>query len=250
MSVRLLFSSTLASLALCFGLSSCDWMPGAPDPSKKWKPASEIADFNTLYRKNCLACHSDGSTISPSIPMDNATYLSMVPEERLREIIANGLPGTLMPAFALSAGGTLTDEQVDILTKGILARKPEQAPTGLPPYSASGGDASLGAAVFQSHCASCHGDDGKGGPNGRSVVDPAYLALVSDQYLRTVVIAGRPDLGMPDFRGESGTPMTPADVSNVVAWLVSQRQAVSGEQSVSSDEFQSPQAAGNPVSNE
>ena len=40
----------------------------------------------------------------------------------------------------------------------------------------------------------------RAGRRAGSIVDPAYLALVSDQALRTTVIAGRPDLGMPDWR--------------------------------------------------
>ena len=52
-------------------------------------------------------------------------------------------------------------------------------------------------------------------------MDPSYLALVSDQGLRTTVIAGRPDLGMPDWRGYvAGQPLTPQQVSDVTAWLV------------------------------
>jgi hypothetical protein len=57
------------------------------------------------------------------------------------------------------------------------------------------------------------------------VVDKAYLSLVSDQYLRTVVIVGRPELGMPGFREYvSGKPMTPEEISDVAAWLASRRE--------------------------
>jgi hypothetical protein len=60
------------------------------------------------------------------------------------------------------------------------------------------------------------------------VLDPAYLALVSDQALRTAVIVGRSDLGMPDWRANiSGQPMSPQEISDVVAWLASHRQAAS-----------------------
>ena len=59
-------------------------------------------------------------------------------------------------------------------------------------------------------------------------MDPTYLALVSDQGLRTAVIAGRPDLGMPDWRGEHGTPLTADQVSDVVAWMASHRVPVVG----------------------
>jgi hypothetical protein len=57
-------------------------------------------------------------------------------------------------------------------------------------------------------------------------VDGSYLSLVSDQGLRTIVIAGRPDLGAPDWRGNvRGRAMTAQDISDVVAWLSAQRPA-------------------------
>jgi hypothetical protein len=55
-------------------------------------------------------------------------------------------------------------------------------------------------------------------------VDESFLNLVSDQYLRTIVIVGRPELGAPDWRGNvPGKPMSQQDVSDVVAWLSAQR---------------------------
>src|SRR2546426_7252644 len=57
----------------------------------------------------------------------------------------------------------------------------------------------------------------------------SYLALVSDQGLRTTVIVGRPDLGMPDWRGYvRGQPLSPEHVADVTAWLVAQRRPVPG----------------------
>ena len=57
-----------------------------------------------------------------------------------------------------------------------------------------------------------------------SITDPAFLALVSDQVLRTVVIAGRPDIGQPDWRSDlPGHPMSDQEVTDVVGWLSSQR---------------------------
>jgi hypothetical protein len=53
---------------------------------------------------------------------------------------------------------------------------------------------------------------------------------VSDQYLRTIVICGRPDLGAPDWRGNlPGTPMSRQDVADVVAWLAAQRTMTPGQ---------------------
>jgi len=61
-------------------------------------------------------------------------------------------------------------------------------------------------------------------------VDGSYLALVSDQQLRTIVIAGWPELGSPDWRGDvEGRPMSAQDISDVVAWLSSQRPKFPGQ---------------------
>ncbi len=60
-------------------------------------------------------------------------------------------------------------------------------------------------------------------------MDGSFLGLVSDQALRTTVIAGRPDIGHPDWRGDaSGAPLTDAQVTDVVAWLASMRPANPG----------------------
>jgi cytochrome c oxidase cbb3-type subunit 3 len=210
-------------------LTGCDWMPGKPADSDRWKAPGTVTDFKTLYSQNCLACHGDGETVSASKSMNDPLYLAFIPRETMRSIVAKGIPGTGMPAFAVAEGGALNDAQIDSIINGIhaWATSASAAATteSLPPYSAPLGDAVRGQAASLTYCASCHGPDGTGNPpQGHSIVDPAYLALVSDQYLRTVIVTGRPDLGMPDFRSHvPGHAMSPEDVSNVVAWLASQR---------------------------
>jgi len=111
----------------------------------------------------------------------------------------------------------------------------------LPPYQAevksSEADGVRGAAVYTAACARCHGPDGRGGPKAGSVVDAAFLSLVSDQSLRTTVIAGRPDLGKPDWRNDiPGQPLTPQEITDVVAWLVRQRRPVPGRPADTSEQ--------------
>ncbi len=142
------------------------------------------------------------------------------------------MPGTLQPAFAQSAGGTLTDAQIDALVSGLLERwggaKPAKS-DDIPSYAAPAGSAARGKAVYAAACAGCHGADGKSGQNGGAIADASYLSLVSDQYLRTTVIAGRVDLGMPDWRSYTpGQPLTARQISDVVAWLIAQRRPVPG----------------------
>jgi mono/diheme cytochrome c family protein len=146
----------------------------------------------------------------------------------MRKVIENGIHGTSMSAFAQSAGGMLTDKQIDVITSGILAnwsRKGILDGSKPPSYAAnSAGNAVHGELVYGTYCASCHGAGGQGGPKGSAITNDSFLALVSDQELRTIVIVGRPELGAPDWRGNiPGKPMTDEDITDVVAWLASRR---------------------------
>jgi mono/diheme cytochrome c family protein len=126
------------------------------------------------------------------------------------------------------------DAQIDTLVAGMRARwgrSDALAGATAPRYAASGpGNTGRGAQVYATFCASCHGADGTGGQRGHSIVDDSYLALVSDQNLRTAVIVGRPELGMPDWREDvKGRPMTDQEITDVVAWLVAQRERFPGQ---------------------
>jgi mono/diheme cytochrome c family protein len=139
-----------------------------------------------------------------------------------------------MPAFAQSAGGMLTEKQIDLIVRGIRERWSQPnalSGTNPPPYASTNpGDPSRGSQVYVTFCSSCHGVAGKGTPKASSIVDGSFLALLTDQELRTIVIVGRPDLGAPDWRNNvPGTPMSAQDVSDVVAWLASQRTQFPGQ---------------------
>ncbi len=233
----------LNSILVICGLalvSGCDRLPGKPTEADRWKPPQDVKDFAELFDTNCRACHSNGKTLGASMPMSNPTYLAIVPKEVVRKVITTGIAGTAMPGFSAQAGGLLTEEQIGILADGIYTwAKGHEVPTdNLPPYSAALGDANHGKEVFTAACAGCHGAEGEGvtGKAG-AVADSAYLSLVSDQYLRTVVIAGRPDFGMPGFRDYvAGKPLTPEEISDVVAWLASHREgAAPGEPAKTAD---------------
>jgi cytochrome c oxidase cbb3-type subunit 3/ubiquinol-cytochrome c reductase cytochrome c subunit len=187
-----------------------------------------------LYRENCAGCHGLDGKGNNALALANPIYLAIASDDVIRHATASGVAGSLMPAFAKSAGGTLTDEQIEILVHKMRARwaKPGDALGVTPPsYAAEKpGNAQSGANAYAIFCASCHGPAGKGAIKGSSIVEDSFLALVSDQDLRTTIIAGRPDLSHPDWRNcVPGRPMTPQDVTDVVAWLVAQRKDNPGQ---------------------
>ena len=203
--------------------------PGKPTEADIELKPGEVRDFALLYKQNCAGCHGMDGKGNTALALANPVYLAIASDDAIRRATATGIRGSLMPAFANNEGGTLTDEQIDILVREMRTRwaKPNDIlGASPPPYAAEEpGDAQRGAGAFGAFCAECHGPEGRGTPKGSSIVDDSYLALVSDQNLRTTIIAGRPDLGHPDWRHcATDRAMTSQEVTDVVAWLIAQRK--------------------------
>jgi len=219
-------------IGVLFACAACTSSRGVPRADSAVLPPSQVADFKTLYEQNCAGCHGAAGKGNAAVALANPVFLAIADDDVIRRTAANGVPGTPMPAFAQSAGGMLTDRQIDALVRGIRSwAKSDVLPdTTFPPYAAQApGDPQRGADVYRTYCSSCHGLDGRGGRKASSIVDGSYLALVSDQQLRTIVIAGRPELGAPDCRSDiEDRPMSPQEITDVVAWLSVQRPQFQG----------------------
>jgi cytochrome c oxidase cbb3-type subunit III len=219
-------------------LTACSAPPGRPSKDSEIPAPSEVSDFSILYKENCAACHGTEGRGGAAIALADPVYLAIVDEPSMRKVIANGVHGTSMPAFAQSAGGMLTDKQIDVITSGIRSRwsQPGILDGANPPsYAATSsgdvqGNAQCGEASYRTYCSSCHGPQGQGGPKGSAITNDSFLALVSDQELRTIVIVGRPELGAPDWRGDvPRKPMAEQEITDVVAWLTSHRVQTPGQ---------------------
>jgi cytochrome c oxidase cbb3-type subunit 3 len=213
---------------VAFQLCACGTPPGKPSLDAEVLAPDQVLDFPTLFQQNCAGCHGQEGDGGAAIPISNPTYLAIVDADALRKTIAQGVRGTPMPAFAQSAGGMLTEKQIDVIASGIRSR---WGKTGLPDgvkapayIGTLTDDADRGAAAYKVFCESCHGPNGRGGLKGSSIVDPAFLTLTSNQGLRTMVIVGRPDFGAPDWRTNvPGRAMSDQEVTDIVAWMSRQR---------------------------
>jgi len=231
------FISINAMAVVAIGLMSvgCSRIPGRPGPGPEVVRPEQVLDFSTLYHSNCAACHGENGRNGAAISLANPVYLALAGEDNLRQITAKGVPSKLMPPFAKSAGGMLTDQQIDVLAHGMSqhwGRPDIFAGQAVPQYRATlPGDIARGQRAFGTFCSRCHGVDGEGSVGDAksgtskigSIVDGSYLALVSDQSLRSITIAGRPDEGMPDWRTDAAQAMTDQQITDIVAWLASKR---------------------------
>jgi cytochrome c oxidase cbb3-type subunit 3 len=238
-------------LAAILAITSC----GLPGPRSAVSPAvspGQVKDFTLLYNQNCAGCHGpDGQGGGMTIPIGDPLYLAIADYASIRRVASEGRPGTAMPAFAQAYGGLLTDDQIDIIVGGVRTRwgKAGTLQNARPPaYAAqAAGDPKHGLSVFNVSCSSCHGLNGRGGMVG-PLVNGSYLALVSNQYLRTTVIVGRPAMGMPDWRRHAPGPLTEEDVTDVVAWLAAQRPASARQPYLTKMNTTEPNASGLNVS--
>jgi cytochrome c oxidase cbb3-type subunit 3 len=221
---------SLGIAVLCIFAAACN-PSGRPQQGQE-ENAANATDFPTLYATNCAGCHGDGGKQGPGRILNDPLYLAFIPRDDLKKTLVYGRPGTSMPAWAASQGGPLTDHQIDVLVDGMYKHwgKPfNTRGSALPAYvGAANGDPANGKKLFARSCFMCHGPGAKIG----LVTSPSYLSLVSDQMLRTSIVVGRPDLGMPNYMLlKAGKPLTDADVSDLVGYLVSLRPAETPEDS-------------------
>jgi cytochrome c oxidase cbb3-type subunit III len=222
-------NAILSFISLILAMSSvgCHRRIGPPNDQEELMRPENVVAFDRLYKQNCSACHGENGSGGPALDLANPNYQALVDDASLKRSITNGMPGTQMPAFGDSAGGFLTPQQVDALVGGMRSRwaHTDQNVHDIPPYSSSTiGTAEQGRQIFQVNCSSCH-QQGQ-----QKITDTSYLALVSDQSLRTIVTAGRPDLGHPDYKQvQPRRPLTDQDVSDVVAYLHSLRSDTPGQ---------------------
>jgi mono/diheme cytochrome c family protein len=216
--------------------------PGKPNPANKPIMPDQILGFDRLYATNCAGCHGATGELGPAPPLKDPLFVQIVPDADLLDVIRVGRAGTPMPPFAQKHGGALTDEQIKILADGIKSHwKSDGPPVESPPAYAitkSGGVQTVagsrerGASVYARACAGCHGPNGAGvnhdGVIANAINVPAFLALISDQALRRIIITGRSDLGMPSFAEHEGRPddfkpLTSAEIDDLVALLADWR---------------------------
>jgi len=108
-----------------------------------------------LFRGQCAGCHGPNGTGTGAGPnLASGTFLHGGSDEALFRAISKGVPGTSMPAFALS-GLQVWEVVTHIRALGILHD-----------VSQAKGDAAAGATIFRANCSRCHRAGDAGGLTG------------------------------------------------------------------------------------
>ena len=90
------------------------WKPAIPATPPPVAPVGDVDHGATLYATNCAACHGtagEGGTLAKK-PLNSPEYLTTHSDEEIQRAIAEGIPGTVMPAY----GDKLTlDDIADLI---------------------------------------------------------------------------------------------------------------------------------------
>jgi mono/diheme cytochrome c family protein len=160
------------------------------------QPAAEMASAALgapLYLLHCTRCHGVQGEGVDAPPLRNNQFIQAGDDQNVFDTIADGRPGTEMPAWLRIKGGALTDAEIgDVVAYlGTLqevaavppatpmppepteAPPPPNAPTPVParpslpggpgPAASLIGDVAKGEGNFGAFCAACHGPEGREG---------------------------------------------------------------------------------------
>jgi mono/diheme cytochrome c family protein len=183
-----------------------------------------------LYIENCAVCH--GVEGQGRIGASLETFPGIDAGAAMEAVIASGVPGSVMPAWAQARGGPLSQQDIrDVAAYVLGAFGGTQPIAPLPTYQAPAipalpdvdGDPSAGAVVYQANCVMCHGDQGQ----GRFGLALAKSWPVNDPptYIRQVVGQGIDGSTMPAWSQAEGGPLTDDEIGDVAAFILTLKPA-------------------------
>lgn len=179
-----------------------------------------------LYVENCAVCHGVNGQGRIGANLQNFPGIDV--NAALTQTIRDGISGTVMPAWAASNGGPLTDGQIADIVAYIRATfggtepiepMPEYDPPEMEPLPDVEGNPAQGAVVYQENCAMCHGEQGSGyfgAPLAKNWPGPEPAA-----FIQSVVRSGIPGTMMPAWAQEQGGPLTDEQITDVSAYVLS-----------------------------
>lgn len=207
-----LASLSLVSLVACVGAP-----PSEPAPPPEAPPVDAIAAGHgrEVYATHCALCHGatgEGYLADNAPALANPDFLDAASDAYLRAAIEEGRPGTPMSAWASSRGGPLTDDDITNII-ALLRSWATEAPIDLTHVSVSG-RREVGATLYASRCASCHGAGGEG-VSAPALSNAVFLRTASVGYIRYTIEHGRRGTAMAAF----GDHMDSVAIDDVVTFV-------------------------------
>ncbi len=193
------------------------------EDDEQWQLGAQI------YAQNCAVCHGAegegrvGATLSKDWP-------SIRPDLVTKDTIAKGVVGSPMPAWSQENGGPLSNEQIDAVVYYILSWQTGGAPQIPPQDTATArpqispvpdieGDPNQGSVLYDQNCALCHGENGEG--RFGATLAKAWPSFRPDLSIKATIERGVDGTYMPAWSQENGGPLSPAEIDDLVSYVMS-----------------------------
>jgi mono/diheme cytochrome c family protein len=209
----------------------------------------QIQQGAELFAANCAVCHGPNGEGRVGATL-NKDWPSIRPELTVREIIEQGVSGSVMPAWGQKHGGPLSEAEIDALVAYILSWQTGGAPSLAPRPSATPyppitpvpnvtGDPNHGAVLFGENCAVCHGPNGEGRVGATLVKN--WPGIRPDLNIKTTIENGISGSVMPAWSQAKGGPLAEQDINDLVSFILARSANAPGEPAPASN-------TGSPVS--
>jgi len=170
------------------------------------------AQGEAVYEEACLQCHGVAAKGGLGPALNAQQFLGAVDDRQMADLIATGVPGTLMAPYAADFGGSLTQTQIGA-TVAYLRAFEEEAPdipewrTPLAQEDLSGRD------LYTMGCSYCHGLDLTGTEIAPDLGPGSDAEEESDSRLAKRIREGKEE--MPAF----GNILADEQIELIVAYL-------------------------------
>ncbi len=86
-----------------------------PTAAPRQSGQGNAQDGMALFKANCTSCHGQNAEGGVGPALKGNKFVQTAGDDKIFQTIANGRPGTAMPAWSQAKGGKLSDAQIDNL---------------------------------------------------------------------------------------------------------------------------------------
>jgi len=178
-----------------------------------------------LYLEYCAMCHGEDARGRVGANLQN--FPGIEADLAMRSVIAEGVAGSVMPAWSEANGGPLTSLQIDDITTYLLGvlggtepvvPAPTIQPPVIEPLPQVEGDPENGAVIFERNCSACHGEQAEGGFGWP--LAKAWAGNQPEVYIKSVTTGGIENTVMPGWAEDVGGPLTNEQIDDVTAYVL------------------------------
>ncbi|MBI2193407.1 MAG: c-type cytochrome [Planctomycetes bacterium] len=168
-----------------------------------------------IYSARCASCHGKEGEGGIGSRLHSGSFLALADNQFLYRAIAEGRPGTAMPAWQFL-------DNADVADLIAHLRSWQKTPAAPPSNGVRRGRPEFGELLYHMACVGCHGPGGRGGTGGQ-IGNPVFLSSASDEFLWRTIAYGKEGTAMrgflKDVPGGALMPLASSDIDHLVAWL-------------------------------